>query len=345
MKKNGFGALASGILLFTVLFLFPGLFSKGFANGLRSCAEIVIPSMFPFLVSASLTGSGSVPKPVKRIFEPITQKLFRLPADCLPAIIIGQLGGYLSGAKAADSLCQSGIITPSQASRLMLFSVNAGMGFAVNAVGSIMLGSRQIGRILLFSLCVSSLITGFLTRFIPDTEAKAPEKIKKTSFSAALVGSVTSGTNAMLAACGFVCLFSGILSIASHFIPNKTASAAISCLFEITNGCMNAAEAFSIPAIAAACAFGGLCVHFQIFAVTENCSFGIFRFYLFRIIHSATAFAVCAIYLHFSPVEHQVFLSLYENAALWSFSAPSAVSLLFLSALLILDLDNKCKMC
>lgn len=337
--------MASGILLFTVLFLFPGLFSKGFANGLRSCAEIVIPSMFPFLVSASLTGSGSVPKPVKRIFEPITQKLFRLPADCLPAIIIGQLGGYLSGAKAADSLCQSGIITPSQASRLMLFSVNAGMGFAVNAIGSIMLGSRQIGRILLFSLCVSSLITGFLTRFIPDTEAKAPEKIKKTSFPAALVGSVTSGTNAMLAACGFVCLFSGILSAASHFIPNKTAFAAISCLFEITNGCMNAAEAFSIPAIAAACAFGGLCVHFQIFAVTENCSFGIFRFYLFRIIHSAIAFSVCAIYLHFSPVEHQVFLSLYENAALWSFSAPSAVSLLFLSALLILDLDNKCKMC
>lgn len=337
--------MASGILLFAVLFLFPSLFSDGFAKGLRSCAEIVIPSMFPFLVSASLTGSGNIPGPVKRIFEPITQTLFRLPADCLPAIIMGQLGGYLSGAKAADSLCQSGVITPSQASRLMLFSVNAGMGFAVNAVGSIMLGSRQIGRILLFSLCISSLVTGFLTRFIPDTEAKAPAQAQKKSFSAALVGSVTSGTNAMLAACGFVCLFSGILSVAGHFISDKSAFAVISCLLEITNGCMNAADSFSIPAIVAACAFGGLCVHFQIFAVTENCSFGIFRFYLFRILHSAIAFAVCAVYLHFSPVERQVFLSVSENAALWSFSAPSAVSLLFLSALLILDLDNKCKMC
>lgn len=330
-------------MLFAALFIFTEEFSAGFAKGLQNCARIVIPSMFPFLVSSSLAGSGHLPEGIKRIFEPITQLLFRLPADCLPAIIIGQLGGYLSGAKAADSLCQSGIISPSQGSRLMLFSINAGMGFAVNAVGSMMLGSRQSGRILLFSLCISSLITAFLTRFIPEKIFIAAPQKKEISFSAALVNSVTSGTNAMLAACGFVCIFSGILSVTENFIANEKIFSFVSCLLEITNGCISAADSFSVPLIAAFCAFGGICVHLQIFAVTKSFSVDIFKFYLFRILHAVFAYAICAAFLHFFPVEQQVFLSVSENAALWSFSAPSAVSLLFLSALLILDLDNTCK--
>lgn len=344
MKKNGFLPLAAGFLLFAVLFLFTQPFSEGFANGLQSCARIVIPSMFPFLVSSSLAGSGHLPDRLKRIFEPITQLLFRLPADCLPAIIIGQLGGYLSGAKAADSLCQSGIISPSQGSRLMLFSVNAGMGFAVNAVGSMMLGSRQLGRILLFSLCVSSLITGFFCRFIPEKENITVPRKKVIPFSTALVNSITSGTNAMLAACGFICIFSGIMSVIGSYIPDKTILSFVSCLLEITNGCIIAADSFSVPFIAAFCAFGGICVHLQIFAVTKSFSVSILKFCLFRILHAVLAYAICAVFLHFFPVEQQVFLSVSENAALWSFSAPSAVSLLFLSALLILDLDNTCKL-
>lgn len=343
MKKNGFLPLAAGILLFSILFLFTHPFSEGFANGLQNCARIVVPSMFPFLVSSSLTGSGYLPDKIKRIFEPITQLLFRLPADCLPAILIGQLGGYLSGAKAADSLCQSGIISPAQASRLMLFSINAGMGFSVNAVGSMMLGSRQLGRILLFSLCVSSLIAGFLSRFISEKESVCAPQKKEVSFSAALVGSVTSGTNAMLAACGFVCIFSGILSVIKSFTANDNLFALVSCLLEITNGCICAAGEFSVPFIASLCAFGGLCVHLQIFAVTKSFSTGFFKFFLFRILHAVLAYAVCTAVLHFFPVEQQVFLSVSENAALWSFSAPSAISLLFLSVLLILDLDNTCK--
>lgn len=301
--------------------------------------------MFPFLVSSSLAGSGNMPKIMRRISDPVLQKLFRLPGDCLPAIIIGQLGGYLSGAKAADSLCQSGIISPSQASRLTFFSINAGMGFTVNAVGSIILGSRQTGRILLTSLCISSLITAFLTRFIPEKETADVPVRKIIPFSQALVSSVSSGTNAMLAACGFICIFSGILSVAAKLISHEKIFSAVSCLLEITNGCIIASEKFSPALIAAFCAFGGICVHFQIFAVTRSFSLNTGRFYLFRIIHAVLTYIVCTALLHLFPVEHQAFLSVSENIAPWSYSAPSAVSLLFLSLLLILDLDNNRKIC
>ncbi len=344
MRKYGYLPLASGFLIFGILFMFTEDFSEGFADGLLKCGNTVIPSMFPFLVSSSLAGSGHLPKIFKRFFEPITQKLFRLPAECLPAIIIGQLGGYLSGAKASDSLYQSGIISSSQASRLLFFSINPGMGFAVNAVGSIMLTSRQSGRILLLSLCISSLITAFLTRFMRENNAFFRPSEKIVPFSSALVNSVSSGTNAMLCACGFICLFSGILSVCRKAVADTAVFAVISCLLEITNGCFSASDMLSLPVIAFFCAFGGICVHLQIFSVTDF-RVDIFKFYLFRIIHSVLSFLVCKTVLHFFPVENTVFLSVSENIALWSFSPLSAVSLLFLSLLLIFDLDNNRKMC
>ncbi len=346
MKKNNTAPLAPGLIMFIFIFVFAEQFTLGFGTGLQNCAKIVIPSLFPFLVASSLTGSGSLPAPLKRVAEPVTQKLFKLPAESLPAIILSQLGGYLAGAKAADSLCKSGTLTPSQSSRLLLFGVNAGMGFAVNAVGRVLLGSREAGRILLFSLCASSLIIGILSSIFIKNDKFPANSVKKTvSLSQATVESVTGSAEAMLTACGFVCFFSGICSVIEQYIKNESLVTAISCLLEITNGCVKACGKISLPLLAAACAFGGLCVHLQIFAIAKSTSIKISSFYLFRILHAAVSYVICAVTLYFHPIEKQVFLSVSENTALWSFSTPAAISLLFLSALLILDLESERKIC
>ncbi len=345
MKKTKSPALA-GAILFVFLFFFARDFAGGIVQGLENCAKTVIPSLFPFLIAASLAGSGTLPEKAKKIINPITERLFRLPADTLPVIALAQLGGYLSGAKAADSLCRAGSITKSQAQRLMLFSVNAGMGFSVNAIGSIMLGSREAGRVIFISLCISSLIAGFFTRFLPDEKGETRKIAPKSeSMSAITVKSVSSSAAAMLTACAFVIFFSGLLSVISSRVQNESLRILISCLLEVTNGCSLAAGKISIPALAAVCAFGGICIHLQVFALTESIGmkYGVFLF--FRVLHAALAFAVCSAVLHFFPIDEQVFLSFSKNAALWSFSAPASVSLLFLSALLILDLDNKTEIC
>ncbi len=345
MKKIKSPALA-GAAMFVFLFFFAREFAAGVAQGLESCAKTVIPSLFPFLIAASLAGGGALPERAKKIINPITERLFNLPADTLPVIILAQLGGYLSGAKAADSLCRAGSITKSQAQRLTLFSVNAGMGFSVNALGSIMLGSREAGRVIFISLCISSLIAGFFTRFLPDEKGETRKIAPKTEpFSAIAVKSVSSSAAAMLTACAFVIFFSGLLSVIASRVQNESLRILISCLLEVTNGCACAAGRISIPALAAVCAFGGVCVHLQVFALTEGIGMKYGEFFLFRLLHAALAFAVCHAALRFFPIDEQVFLSFSKNAALWSFSAPASVSLLFLSALLILDLDNKAEIC
>lgn len=345
LKKCGYVTLISGIGFFVLLFVFSEKFLEGLNSGLVNCVGIVIPSVFPFLIASSLAGSGEFPKKLKSLLNPVTRFLFRQPAGSITAIFLGLFGGYLSGAKAVQSLCSKGALNKSQADRLMLFCVNAGVGFSVNAVGNAMLCSREAGRVLLWSLCVSSLITGILSGFLPEDNNKNNNYSIKTPlpFSVAFVNGVTSASQSMLAACGFVALFSGIGAVADAYIKNETLRLTLSCLLEVTKGCADITGKASLPVIAAVCAFGGICVHLQIFSMVREIN--IPRFYLFRIIHALTAYIICRIILYFHPIERAVFLALSENAEVFSFSAPAAISLLFLSFLLILDLDNIKKIC
>ncbi|MBQ2841970.1 MAG: hypothetical protein IJE72_02920 [Clostridia bacterium] len=344
--KNRFFIFFSGIGVFVLIFLFSEDFTAGFSAGLSNCVKVVIPSLFPFLAASALTGSGELPPLIKKFAEPVTQHFFRLPADCLPAIILSQLGGYLSGASAASSLYSSGIISRAQAQKLTLFCINSGVGFSVNAVGNALLGSRTAGKILLLSLCLSSVVAGFFIRFIPDRGEKENKIIRENiNFSSALVGSVYSASYAMLSCCGFVCFFSGISSVISSLINNHPFNLAAVCLLEVTSGCAAAAGRVSLPVIAAVCAFGGICVHMQIFSLTKTLGIKIPVFYLFRFLHSALAYAFCRIILLFHPIEEQVMISVSRNIELWSYSAPAAISLMFLCVLLILELDNNKKIC
>ncbi len=209
-----------------------------------------------------------------------------------------------------------------------------------------MLRSRESGRILLISLVISSLITGFFLRFLPDTPSETGKNIpKKTTLSDAVVGSVSSASTSMLVCCGFVCFFSGISGVIGGKVKNSGTSLFLSCLLEVTSGCAAAAGKVSLPVTAAVCAFGGLCVHMQIFSLSKD--FGINKavFYLFRILHSGLAYAVCGILIHFFPADVTASVSLGADAVMWSLSAPAAVSLLFLCSLLILDLDNGRDLC
>ncbi len=326
--------------MFIFLLVFAEEFKTGFLTGLRNCSQTVIPSLFPFLIASSLSGSGNLPKFLIKPVSIFTKFFFGLPADSFFAIVLGQFGGYLSGAKSASALCDSGRISYSQAEKLMLFCINPGIGFAVNAVGSVMLSSRNSGGIIFVSICISSLLCGFFTRFFPcRTEEKHGKSIKSVPFSVSVVNSVSSGTFSVFTACAFVCIFSGFTAVIEAYITNENIRTLAVCLLEITNGCFLASEEMSLPFLSAMCAFGGICVHMQIFASTDNFRINLPVFYAFRIIHAFLAFSVCKFLIYLFPCEVQAMVNTAPEVALWSFSAPASVSLLFLSALLILDLD------
>ena len=106
-----------------------------------------------------------------------------------------------------------------------------------------------------------------------------------------------------------------------------------------------AAGEIPLPLIASVCAFGGLCVHMQIFASAGKLKPDIKKFFLFRILHAVLSGIICATLLKVFPVTVQTAVTLSESAELFSFSMPAAFSLLFFSSLLIFDLDKQRKIC
>ncbi len=344
MNKIGYASVFAGASLFILLFIFSKEFIEGINKGLLTSINVIIPSLFPFMIAATLTGSGKLPRFIIRLLDPICNFLFGLPGSTALCIITSQLGGYLAGAKGAQSLFSNGIISRTQAERLLFFCVNSGVGFSVNAVGCAMLCSRQAGKVLFISLCVSSLITGFILKLTPaDKTVLSLRENTPSSFSAVFTGSVSSCAKAALYTCGFTALASGIINITNAYIKNETLRIVAACLIEVTNGCAQLAGKASLPIIAAVCAFGGLCVHLQIFSLTQKIKINVPKFYFFRLFHCVSAYTVCKSITHFYPIESEVFLSFSENAAAFSFSAPAAISMLFLCILMIFDLDNSVK--
>ena len=343
MKNGRYAALTVGTALFALLFIFREDFLRGAAVGLSNCAQVIVPSLFPFMTAAALLGEGDLPKTVKRTVEPVTMRLFGLPAESAVAVAVGLFGGYPSGARAASSLYKSGKISRKQAESLMLFCVNPGAGFCVNAVGAALLGSEKAGNVIFVSLCISAVITGLFS-CLKKEKFFCPEVGTPKNLSEIFVEGVASGASGIIGVCAFTTLFSGILSVVSGFVGEKTATV-IACLLEITSGCAAASGKIPLPLIAGVCAFGGLCVHMQIFSVAGGLKPDLKKFYLFRLLHSVLSTGVCFMLLKLFPVEVPTFLSASENVSLCSFSVPSAISLLFFSSLLIFDLDKQRKIC
>lgn len=333
----------AGVGLFLILFFCPAEFLQGAATGLKNSATIIIPSLFPSMVASSLLAEGELPSFLKKLISPFTQNFFGQPAECVTAVFAGLLGGYPSGARVASALCENGKISKNQAKRLMLFCINAGPGFCINALGVSLLGSQRAGVIVFVSLVISVLVIGLFTK--TEDEYVPTVYVAEKSASEAFVKSVASGASGIITVCAFSVLFSGLLAVISKIKMSRYLLITAACLLEITSGCASAAGRIPLPLICAACAFGGICVHLQIFASAGKNKPDLFKFYLLRLGHAVLSGTVCRLLLFAFPVAVQSGLQLSQNVQAYSFSLPAALSLLFFSSLLIFELDKQRKVC
>ena len=308
--------------------------------GLQISAAVVIPSLFPFTAAATLAVRGRLPRVVLRICAPLMRRL-RQPPESAAILLLAMLGGYPVGAQAIGTALQNGALTAAQAECLQCVCVNAGVGFTVNAVGASLLGVRSVGVLLFAAVTLSALVMLPLACRLP---ARADVPALRTALPAArglLVESVADSARAMLTVCGLVALFSGLGRAAETLSLPPRAVMLLCCLLEVTTGCARAAGQAPLPVLAAVCAFGGVCVHLQVYALAGDAAPPPGRFYLFRLLHAALAGGFATGLLRLFPQATAAFAQHAVRAEPWSGSAPAAVSLLFLSALVILDLDTR----
>lgn len=269
MKRLLAGLL--GLAAIAALFMNAPATAQGMAEGLRLCTQVLLPSLLPFMIVVSfLSLSGGLLLPA-RLLSPLF-RLLRLPNALRDVWLASFLGGYPTGAHTLGTLVQQGLLPREQAGKMLRCCLNPGPAFLVLAVGQSMLGSRQIGGLLLLSQAISSLLLcALLCRGAKRGDGGAPAK-RLDSLSDAFVAAVSGASAAMLTVFAFVLAFSVVFSLLDAFDPRLKPLAAI---LEVTLGCAAAAELggkTGLLLVAFFLGFGGFSVGFQVLALARQAS-------------------------------------------------------------------------
>lgn len=342
--KLSFFFTSGVVIVFCVLFIAePSVIIDGLRKGLTICGSSVIPSMFPFIVLSDFIIRSDYGNIIGKKISPLTEKVFRLPGVAGCAIIMSLIGGFPIGAKMTAQLYENGEITASQGRRMIIFCVNAGPAFVIGTVGTAMLSSRQAGIILFVSLSVTSLLTGFLSRFFADKAVIRPSKIKTVFNPNVLSESVSNSVQTMFNICAWIMLFSGFNALMIRLPISKSATIWLTMLTEVTNGCMSAAGNFPACILALTLGWSGLAVHCQILPYLEKLKIKMRFFWISRLLVGGTATAISWALFQLFPCKISVFLNNSDIiSAPFSVSAPVAVAMMLLSALMLIDI-KPCK--
>ncbi len=340
------GLLLTGTFLVAcALLIFPAEAAAGAKNGIGYCLQILVPSLYPFMVLAVFVVKCGLSEKMGKLFETPARRILKLPGSSAASILMSAIGGYPTGARSIAALYENGAVSEKQAARMLCFCVNAGPAFVISAVGVGFLKSAQAGVILFASQLLASMILSVLCGITAKYETAVPKLKPQQSKNAAnaLVASAADAARAMINMCCFVVLFAALLNLMRIWVKEPHAAAALSAVMEVTGGCSDLAR-LGVPlwVFSFAIGWGGICVHFQIISSVANIKIKLSRFVLFRLLHGVFAALITAELIKIFPLDAEVFSSTSKAlTADFSGTIPGAVALIALCAALIFSIPSE----
>ena len=250
-------------------------------NALELCANVLIPSLFPFFVFSGLLIRLGFANIAGRVMRPIMAPLFGVSGNAALALVLGAISGYPIGAACVCDLYSGGYIGRREAERLVAFCNNSGPLFIIGAVGAAMYGNTAIGMTLYITHVLSSLTIGVilriregaLPRLIAKPSAATP---KRQSFGEVIVEVMRSSITNILTICSFTLFFGVIAAIILSAMPLSIANSGIgqaaSGLLDISagvNGVFRSGMVLQHKLVftAAVIGFAGFGVHVQVMGI------------------------------------------------------------------------------
>ncbi len=289
MKYLQTAATAALLLVWgAALLCWPSQAAAAAYEGLRLSAEVIIPSLFPFFVLASLVVLLGLGARLGRIFSPVMEPVFHISGAGGAALAVGLIAGYPVGARTVRDLYEAGTLSKGESERLLGFCNNCGPAFLIGAAGAGVFGSTAAGLLLVLCHWLGALSVGVLMgRMAPKSRHRSPKApvIRSVSFAKAFTDAVRSALSSTLNVCAYVVLFSvllslmqlsGVLAFCSDLLSSAglpTAGAVVTGVIELSNG-VAALDSGSLSArlITASLilGFGGLSVQCQTLAVLDG---------------------------------------------------------------------------
>lgn len=291
-------------LFFALLLIICGGFtSNGIKSGLDICGAVLIPSLFPFLIFTAYLNECGFVSTASRLLKKPARILLKSGGEEAAVLLISLLSGYPAGASMLGDMAKNGDLPKERAKTAAYYCCGAGPAFVFTALGQGILRSNQSGVILLCCHITASLITAAaVSRAFPPAPSADPTG--RNIDRGGIVRAVTKATASMLSVCAFVIAFSAISGVLANIPMPKAVAAAVSCVCEVTNGCVALSPLTDyLPFYAAAAGFGGISVILQLCACAGNLELSLPRLIGVRAFHAAVSFVLCsAVCIVFPPV-------------------------------------------
>ena len=291
------------------------------------CMEVILPSLFPFLAVTNLLIGLGFAESLGRFAAPVMRRIFRLNGACAGVFLMGIVGGYPVGARAAIATYEEGLCSRTECERMLSFCNNSGPAFILGVVGAGIFSDSRAGLLLYLSHVLASLTVGILFRFYryrepvspgraPARPRRAPAEVFVDSVRSALAGVGSISAFVIFFAVAVNLLFaSGILETLSRLIAlplsglgvdHRQVERLLVGLIEMTSGLSSlkgAEQSMGAGLSMAAFLLGwaGVSVHCQVLSFLGDSGLSLLPYLGGKLLHAAFAALYTACLLRFFP--------------------------------------------
>ena len=329
------------VLAAVSLVLWPQQSMEAASTGLGLCANVIIPSLFPFFVLSGLVVELGLAGYVGRALEGVMYPLFRVPGSCASALALGFVGGYPVGARTAINLYEKGFCSKTEAERLLAFCNNSGPAFILGVVGAGVFCDSRIGVLLYLAHAAASVCVGLIFRFYKGSEGRdgmrsaVRSDIRAQRLSTAFTETVKSSFLSTLNICAFVVFFtvvirmltaSGILPALSKglgmlFAPfgmtEEWGRRLLTGVLEVSSGVWSLTGEGSLGGRLSMAAFmlgwAGISVHCQVLSFLGDSRLSAGTYLTGKMLHGGLSALFVGVLARFFPLEEQVSAYLAEQ--------------------------------
>ena len=257
--------LLIGVLM-TLLLLRSSTAAAAVRQGLTLCAQNLLPALFPFFVAVSWAVNCGLFHTLRSIGIPTSAAVF----------FLGALGGYPLGARTVGEAYRGGLLTASEAERLLSCCNNAGPAFILVVVGENLFHSTAAGLALWGIHLTAALIVSLLFTRRQITYAPSPPPTSPPA--TAFISAVGNAAETMLRLSAFVVFFTVVMALLASLLG--TIPPLLAGFLELTVGVTTLTPHRTGFTLAAGMlGWGGISVHCQTAAVLSDTELSL-RYYL-----------------------------------------------------------------
>lgn len=297
--------------LFTAMLFFPKAVFNGASEGLLLWFQIIVPTLFPFLVITNLLMSSGGLRFIADVFGKPFRCLFRVSQNGAFAVLSGFLCGYPMGAKVTADLLRKKLITKEEAQYLLSFCNNTSPIFIINYIVWKTFGQKDLLFPTLSILILTPALLSFIFRrfYLREqkyfTEPSRDPGSQKSSFRFSdLDACLNDSFEAIVKVGGYIIIFSVLLSLLSILPIRKDLFLMTAPALEMTNGILLLKERIHnlflcYPAVLALTSFGGLCAAAQTQCMLDGTGLPFLPYIIEKLAAALAASLLAILYLLF----------------------------------------------